>query len=327
MLGAAVGKLRGLDPYVATWTLAAGAAWLFAGAWRLSRRVPRLRTPRAVQLWGIVVLAVADGVARLAHGYACRATCITTRRSCRSPASATSVERLDWFTVQRSDGEFTNMPLAFIPAGVGVWIGGFDVFWARLPDVVLGILSVWLLFDGLWRVSTLRLAVVAALLLAANHCHIAFSRMASTYIDSAFVVSLLFALFSRLWTAPTYLGAVALAVSGVLGMQTYHASFAALPLAGRLHAAARAAAAAALACRFASRGDLRGQRRMRGGDIRRRGVAGARPDVHAQQRDQHFRARLDGTAAARLSHRLGGRGRRSAGMEVARGVPFRPRHV
>jgi hypothetical protein len=96
--------------------------------------------------------------------------------------------------------------------------------------VILGVLSVWLLFDGLWRVSTPRLAVVAALLLAASHCHIAYSRMASTYIHSAFFASLLFALFSRLWTRPTYFTAALLGVSGVLGMQTYHASFATLPL-------------------------------------------------------------------------------------------------
>jgi hypothetical protein len=122
------------------------------------------------------------------------------------------------------------MPLAFIPAGLGIWIGGFSLFWARLPDLILGILSVWLLFDGLWRVATLRLAVVAALLLAVSHCHIAYSRIASTYMHSAFLVSLLFALLSRLWTRPTYFAAALLGVGGVLGMQTYHASFAALPL-------------------------------------------------------------------------------------------------
>ena len=123
------------------------------------------------------------------------------------------------------------MPLAFIPAGIGVWIGGsLNLFWARLPDVILGILSVWLVFDGLRRVATTPLAVVAALLLAANHCHVHYSRIASTYMHSAFVVSLLFALFSRLWTAPTYVTAVLLGISGVLGMQTYHASFATLPL-------------------------------------------------------------------------------------------------
>jgi hypothetical protein len=229
MLAAALGKAAGVDPYVATWTWVAGTLWLLAGAWQLSRRLPHGRMARSVQLWAVVVLAVAtalrawrmDSVPRYVH----HDEAIMSLAGLRY-----FVERLDWFTVQRGDGAFTNMPLAFIPAGIGVWIGGVDLFWARLPDVILGILSVWLLFDGLWRVSTVRLAVVAALLLAANHCHIAFSRMASTYIHSAFVVSLLFALFSRLWTAPTYFTAALLGVAGVLGMQTYHASFAALPL-------------------------------------------------------------------------------------------------
>jgi len=229
MVTAAVGKAAGLDPYMATWTWVAGAIWLFAGARQLSKPLPRLRAPRGVHVWALVVLAVAtglrawrmDAVPRYVH-------------KDEAIMSLTGLwylaERLDWFTVQRGAGAFTNMPLAFIPSGIGVWIGAVNLFWARLPDVILGVLSVWLLFDGLWRVSTVRLAVVAALLLAANHCHIAFSRMASTYIQSAFLVSLLFALFSRLWTAPTYLTAALLGVSGVLGMQTYHASFAALPL-------------------------------------------------------------------------------------------------
>jgi hypothetical protein len=229
MISAAVGKAVGLDPYVATWTWVAGTVWLLAGAWQVSRSLPGLRTPRSVQLWALVVLGVAtvlrawriDTVPRYVHhDEAVMSLC----------GLQYLVQRLDWFTVQRGAGDFTNMPLAFIPAGIGVWIGGFNLFWARLPDVILGVLSVWLLFDGLWRVSTPRLAVVAALLLAASHCHIAYSRMASTYIHSAFFVSLLFALFSRLWTRPTYFTAALLGVSGVLGMQTYHASFATLPL-------------------------------------------------------------------------------------------------
>lgn len=229
MIGAAVGKALGLDPYVATWTWVAGTVWLLAGAWWSSRSLPDLRAPRTVQVWAAVVLSVTIGL---------RAWRIdTVPRYVHHDEAVMSlcglqylVQRLDWFTVQRNAGDFTNMPLAFIPAGIGVWIGGFNLFWARLPDVILGVLSVWLLFDGLWRVSTPRLAVVAALLLAVSHCHIAYSRIASTYIHSAFFVALLFALFARLWTRPNYFAAALLGVSGVLGMQTYHASFATLPL-------------------------------------------------------------------------------------------------
>jgi len=229
MVAAATGKALGLDPYAATKTWLVGMLWLLIGAWLSSRGLPRRRAPRAVWWWTLVVVGVAvalrawriDTVPRyVQHDEAVMSLCGLSYLQ----------QGLDWFTVQRNAGDFTNMPLAFIPAGLGVWIGGFSLFWARLPDLILGVLSVWLLFDGLCRVATLRLAVVAALLLAVSHCHIAYSRIASTYMHSAFFVSLLFALLSRLWTRPTYFVAALLGVSGVLGMQTYHASFATLPL-------------------------------------------------------------------------------------------------
>ncbi len=229
MLGAAAGKLAGLEPHRATWLWLAGAAWLVVGAWAASRSLPGLSRPRSVHVWALGVVACAavlrvwhmDTVPRYVHHdemVMARAGLVYLRNG------------LDWFTVQRGNGDFTNMPLAFIPAGLGAWVGSLNLFWARLPDVILGILSVWLVFDGLWRVATTPVAVVTGLLLAANHCHIHYSRIASTYMHSAFFVSLLFALFSRLWTAPTYLAAALLGVSGVIGMQTYHASFATLPL-------------------------------------------------------------------------------------------------
>jgi hypothetical protein len=229
MVVAAVGKAVGINPYLATWTWVAGTVWLLVGAWLASPHPGGRRTPRSVWVWALVVLGVAialrawrmDTVPRYVH----HDETVMSRAGFYYLA-----DRLDWFTVRRDAGDFTNMPLAFIPAGIGVWVGGFNLFWARLPDVILGILSVWLVFDGLWRVSTTRLAVVAALLLATAHCHIAYSRIASTYITTAFFVALLFALSCRLWTAPTYFTAVLLGVSGVLGMQTYHASFATLPL-------------------------------------------------------------------------------------------------
>lgn len=230
MLGAAAGKLAGLNPCVATWTWFAGAAWLLGGAWRVSPPRPRIPTPPAVWVWTLIILAVAialrawriDTIPRYVH----HDEAVMSQAGLRY-----LVEGLDWFTVKRDDGNFTNMPLAFIPAGIGPWIGGFNLVAARLMDVVLGVLSVWLLFDGTRRVAALPLAVVAALLLAANHTHIAYSRIASTYMHVGFLVSLLFWLLSKLWTRPTYLQAALLGVAGVLGMQTYHAAFATLPLA------------------------------------------------------------------------------------------------
>jgi 4-amino-4-deoxy-L-arabinose transferase-like glycosyltransferase len=229
MLGAAAGKLAGLDPHVATWTWFAGAGWLLLGAWQASAPLPRVRTPAAVWFWTVVVLAVAiglrawriDSIPRYVH----HDEAVMSQAGLRY-----LVDGLDWFTVKRDDGNFTNMPLAFIPAGIGPWIGGFNLVWARLMDVLLGVLSVWLLFDGTRRVATLPLAVVAALLLAANHTHIAYSRIASTYMHVGFLVSLLFWLLSKLWTRPNYLQAALLGLVGVLGMQTYHASFATFPL-------------------------------------------------------------------------------------------------
>lgn len=229
MLAAAAGKAAGIEPHIATWTWLAGTLWLLIGAWGASRSLPSLPTPRSVHLWTLVIVGGAtalrawhlDTVPRFVH----HDEMVMSRAGLAYLRNG-----LDWFTVQPGNGDFTNMPLAFIPAGIGAWIGSLNLVWARLPDVILGILSVWLVFDGLWRVATTPLAVATAMLLAANHCHIHFSRIASTYMHSAFLVSLLFALFSRLWTAPTYLTAVLLAVSGVLGMQTYHASFATLPL-------------------------------------------------------------------------------------------------
>ncbi|MDX2166317.1 MAG: hypothetical protein SF182_04615 [Deltaproteobacteria bacterium] len=230
MLAAAAGKLAGLDAHLATWTWLAGALWLLIGAWNASPASTPAPPTHAVWIWTLVIVAVAiavrawrmDTIPRYVH----HDEMVMARAGLRY-----LTDGLDWFTVKRDDGDFTNMPLAFIPAGIGVWLAGaFTLFWARLPDVVLGVLSVWLLFDGLRRVASLPLAVVAALLLAVNHTHIAYSRIASTYMHSAFCMSLLFALFARLWTRPSYLTAALLGVSGVLGMQTYHASFATLPL-------------------------------------------------------------------------------------------------
>ena len=318
MLGAAAGKAAGLEAHLATYIWLAGAVWLLAGAWSASRRLPGVATPRSVHVWAVIVVATAaalrvwhmDTVPRYVH----HDEMVMSRVGLQY-----LLHGLDWFTVQRGNGDFTNMPLAFIPAGIGVWIGGsLNLFWARLPDVILGILSVWLVFDGLRRVATTPLAVVAALLLAANHCHVHYSRIASTYMHSAFFVSLLFALFSRLWTAPTYVTAVLLGISGVIGMQTYHASFATLPLLIGGHAAAGAAAAAALPGHRGAARDLRDQRDLRGGHLRGRRLAGARHHVHAQSRGQHLRAAAHAGAAGALPHRRrrpwssrGRRGRRS----------------
>lgn len=229
---ASLWPLLGLSPLLklATWVI--GLVWVVAGAHALSRdtSAPGVERcgPGAV-LWALFVVWIAaavrlweiDMVPREVHsdeGF----TAMMGLEVFRNPQG-------DWLGMQVAQ-TYTTMHLCYLLVGVGPWIGGFNIVAARMPDVVLGILSVLLVFDGLRRVAGTEVAVVAALLLAGNHCHIGFSRIASSYIQTAFVVSLVFSLFCRAWTAPTYRNAVLLAIAVGLGAQTYRASLLMLPL-------------------------------------------------------------------------------------------------
>jgi hypothetical protein len=230
MVAAAICKARALSPRLVIWIWLAGAVWLFIGAWWLSRRLGRSATPRWV--WaaaGLVFLAAAaprvweiSTVPRYVH-------CDEGTISFIAQAFYANPNR-DWFAPPPGAGSYSIMNLHYALDGIGALVAGLSLTSARASDVVLGILSVLLLFDGLRRVANLPVALAGALLLAGNHCHIAYSRIASGYIQTAFVVALGFAVCSRMWTRPTYLNAAALGVIAALGVQTYPASMASLPL-------------------------------------------------------------------------------------------------
>jgi hypothetical protein len=233
MAAAGGAKLAGLSPHVTLWTWLAGLLWLLIGARSTGAASSGTRegssSVRAAWICGLLVVLFAaalrlweiDTVPRRVH-------CDEGTTVMIGQQFFADPDR-DWFGM-REAGSYTTMSLCYVLAGVGVWIDGLNLVAARLPDVVLGILSVALLFDGLRRVSTLPVALVAALLLAANHTHIGFSRIASSYIQTAFVVSLVFGLFSRVWTTPSYLNVVLLGAAVALGVQTYRASLLVFPL-------------------------------------------------------------------------------------------------
>ncbi|HVN85611.1 MAG TPA: hypothetical protein VMW17_12285 [Candidatus Binatia bacterium] len=117
-------------------------------------------------------------------------------------------------------------------AGAGGLVFGVNPLGARASGAVLGTLSVALLYDGLRVAAGPAMAVLASVLLAANHTHIAFSRVASSYIQPAFVVSFIWALFARLWIRPTYFAAALLGIGLAVATNLYQPALAALPLLG-----------------------------------------------------------------------------------------------
>lgn len=233
----------GLMVLSAAWTLAklpqavALVVWLIGFVWLLweARRLsassgaPPASKPAPIWPWAVVVLAVAaalrlweiDTVPRYVH---CDEGCTVF-----TGLQIFAETPFDLFGAW-APAAATMLNLCYAMGALGALVGGTNLTAARIPDVILGILSVLFLLDGLRRVSSLPLAVVSALLLAVNHDHIAFSRIASGYIQTACVVSLLFAVFARVWTAPTYLNSVVLGVVGALGIQTYSASMAVVPI-------------------------------------------------------------------------------------------------
>lgn len=231
MIAAAGLKASGAAPNAVLMTWLAGAVWTVAGAARASRSVsPPLARGASTWVWCLAVTAFAaalrlweiDAVPRQVH--------------CDEGTIAFAAQRFydnperDWFAPPQRGGSYSIMNLFFALAGFGMLPLGVNLVGARASDVLLGTLSVALLFDALRNTAGLRTAVASAVLLAANHCHVAYSRVASGYIQTAFVVSLLLCLGGRLWTRPTYTNAVLLGIAAALGVQTYPASLASLPL-------------------------------------------------------------------------------------------------
>lgn len=233
VLMAAAAGLKALHaaPQIVALTWLCGAVVLLAGAAVTSRRlaVAPAAGP-ATWIWLAVILAFAaalrlweiDAIPRQVH---CDEGTVTfaAQRFYANPDR-------DWFAPPERGGSYSIMNLFFALVGLGTLPLGLNLVGARASDVVLGTLSVGLLFDALRRSADLRVAVAGAVLLAANHCHVAYSRIASGYIQTAFVVSLLFCLGGRLWARPTYLNAAALGIAAALGVQTYPASLVSLPL-------------------------------------------------------------------------------------------------
>ncbi len=223
----AVAKLQATDPRLLIWVWCAGVLWLILGARQLSRGLTRRSSAAArysASIWALVVVVMAvllrvwwiDTVPREVHVDEAFTT-VNALIFYSDPAR-------DWF------GAATIMNLFYALAGMGTLVFGVNLTGARASDVVFGVLSVWLLFDALRRMSSLRVAVVGALLLAFNHTHLAYSRNAAGYIQSSLIAAAMLALLARLWTRPSYLNAVLLGLVTALAPQTVPASVVAPPL-------------------------------------------------------------------------------------------------
>jgi 4-amino-4-deoxy-L-arabinose transferase-like glycosyltransferase len=104
--------------------------------------------------------------------------------------------------------------LAAFPFGAGLRA-------LRLGSALLGSLAVVLLFDFGRRLVGSRAAFLAALLLAANHAFLHYSRIGEVYIDTPFFASLVLALLLRVLTGGSFLALTAAAIALGLGTATY----------------------------------------------------------------------------------------------------------
>lgn len=242
MLGAA-GNLDYLPHKAALGLWIAGAAWALVGAWRLSRlysppdaeagsRWPMIVVGAAVvafaaflRLWNLDTVPlnvdIDEGVMQLVARAVYRDPILLKFAPHLLEAGVTPPDAV--FAPFFSGG-YTMMRLYYFVLGAGCEIFGFNLFGARVSDAIVGIVSVALLFDGLRRVSSPALATVAAVLLAAGHAHIAYSRVATGNIQTALAVALPFSLLCRLWAAPTYVNAVAMGIALALVVQLYQSS-------------------------------------------------------------------------------------------------------
>jgi 4-amino-4-deoxy-L-arabinose transferase-like glycosyltransferase len=228
-------KLRSAPPIFVLVLWVIGAAWLLAGAWVLSRRsrgsVTVSRATIGVWACGLAVVAAAvvlrawgiDTVPRYVHCDEGSIT-ITAQLFFKNP-------NRDWFAPPPNAGGYMQHMILFYYLGnIFTLLFGVSLTAARVSDVILGVLSVALLFDGVRRASNLPTATAAAFLFAANHCAIAYSRIATPYIQTAFVVVCAFGVLVRLWTSPSYFNAVLLGLVVAFGVQTYQASVLVVPL-------------------------------------------------------------------------------------------------
>jgi len=226
-LVAGICKLTACSPRVVINLWLAALAWLVIGAWLASRGTRSSASPRVSWAWGWGLLVIGVGaVLRVWHlGSLPSFVHGDEEVNLHFALAFYANPNRDWFTPM-----YSLMPLYFAINGIGTFLFGFSVVGARAADALLGIASLALLFYGLRQVATRRLTVVGTLLTAVNHAHIAFSRVGTGNIQTTCAVAAVFAIFSRVWTAPTYLNATLLGVAVVIGLQTYQASYATLPL-------------------------------------------------------------------------------------------------
>lgn len=232
MATVAVLKASRYPPRLLVWIWLAGAAWLLVGAWGMRGENPPA-TPRPARRWvwlcGLLIVAFAAFVRGWDIGTVPRyvdsdeGTCTIVGRNFLLDPNR------DWFTSPAGGSYAQHLALFYAIEAAGTLVFGMNLGGARIPDVIVGTLSVLLMFDGLRRVANPRVAAVGAMLLAVNHCHLGFSRVATAYIQTAGVVSLAFALFARVWSAPTYFNSALLGVALAMGVQTYQASVVTLP--------------------------------------------------------------------------------------------------
>ena len=88
-------------------------------------------------------------------------------------------------------------PLYFIIIWIWTKLFGFSEVSARLPSVIFGLLTIWLVFLIGRKLYSKTLGILAALLLALNPLHIYYSQEARMYSMAAFavVLNLLFFIF------------------------------------------------------------------------------------------------------------------------------------
>jgi 4-amino-4-deoxy-L-arabinose transferase-like glycosyltransferase len=226
MLGATCLISRGATPQVVGGVWLAGAVWLVvAASLKIPSPGPRLRAGASVWFWGMLIVAL-SAVARFWHidnlplavHHDEAIPHLIGRQFFADP-------HRDYFSPPVGAGAWSSvMNLAYALSGLGPLLFGFNLAAARAASAAMGTLSVVLLFVGVRRVANLRVAIAAAVLLAANHAHLAFSRLASLNIQASLVATAVFALFTRLITRPTYLDAALLGILMAFGMQTYFSS-------------------------------------------------------------------------------------------------------
>jgi 4-amino-4-deoxy-L-arabinose transferase-like glycosyltransferase len=121
-------------------------------------------------------------------------------------------------------GWFQLPRLHALPAAIGIWLFGVDLFGLRIPCAAMGVASVLLLYSIGRRLWGPRVAVIAALLLASQRFFIHLSRAGFHYIETPFVSLLAVWLLLRLVQDRRWGAAVACGAVLGLGFQTYYAT-------------------------------------------------------------------------------------------------------